>query len=260
MHSYFASTTMPFADRQNAGIIAGALSFPEDIHTTDVTGSQRAGLSALIAGLEKAKAGAAKKVLVVSGDRRKARAGATQEFQMGDGAAAFVLGADNVAAKFLGSHSISVDFVDHFRGESEEFDYGWEERWIRDEGFTQDRAARGEGAAREDGRGGIGGRSFHPAVSVRQARPADRREMRHRRGEGPRQPRRQRGRMRHGARAGHACARAGRREAGAEDSRRGVRPGLRRGAVRGDGRDRQGAAEARASKARLRGARKRRTT
>src|SRR5262249_20120235 len=36
-----------------------------------------------------------------------------------------------------GSHSISVDFVDHFRGDSEEFDYGWEERWIRDEGFTK---------------------------------------------------------------------------------------------------------------------------
>ena len=134
---FFASTTMPFADRQNAGIVASALSLPEDIHTTDVTGSQRAGLSALIAGLEKAKAGSAKKVLVVSGDKRKARAGSTQEFQMGDGAAAFVLGTDNVAARFLGGHSISVDFVDHFRGEGEDFDYGWEERWIRDEGFTK---------------------------------------------------------------------------------------------------------------------------
>ena len=30
-----------------------------------------------------------------------------------------------------------MDFVDHFRGESEEFDYGWEERWIRDEGYTK---------------------------------------------------------------------------------------------------------------------------
>ena len=134
---FFASTTMPFADRQNAGIIAGALSLSEDIHTSDVTGSQRAGLSALIAGLEKAKAGAAKNVLVVSGDRRKARAGSTQEFQFGDGAAAMLVGSENVAARFLGSHSVSVDFVDHFRGESEEFDYGWEERWIRDEGYSK---------------------------------------------------------------------------------------------------------------------------
>src|ERR1700682_4584311 len=46
---YFASTTMPFADRQNAGIVASALSLPEEIHSIDITGSQRAGVSALIA-------------------------------------------------------------------------------------------------------------------------------------------------------------------------------------------------------------------
>jgi 3-hydroxy-3-methylglutaryl CoA synthase len=134
---YFASTTMPFADRQNAGIVAAALSLLEEIHTADVTGSQRAGVSALIAALEKVKSGGAKTALVASGDRRKARAGATQEFQFGDGAAALLIGSDRVAARFLGSHSLSVDFIDHFRGESEEFDYNWEERWIRDEGYTK---------------------------------------------------------------------------------------------------------------------------
>ncbi len=40
-------------------------------------------------------------------------------------------------AKFLGSDSITVDFVDHFRAAGSEFDYGWEERWIRDEGFAK---------------------------------------------------------------------------------------------------------------------------
>ena len=45
--------------------------------------------------------------------------------------------ASNVIAKFLGSHSQTLDFVDHFRGEGEDFDYGWEERWIRDEGYTK---------------------------------------------------------------------------------------------------------------------------
>jgi 3-hydroxy-3-methylglutaryl CoA synthase len=134
---YFASTTMPFADRQNAGIVAAALSLPEDIHTADVTGSQRAGVSALIAALEKVKAGGAKTAMIASGDRRKARGGSTQEFQFGDGAAALIVGSERVAARFLGSHSISVDFIDHFRGEAEEYDYNWEERWIRDEGYTK---------------------------------------------------------------------------------------------------------------------------
>jgi 3-hydroxy-3-methylglutaryl CoA synthase len=134
---YFASTTMPFADRQNAGIVAAALSLPEDIHTADVTGSQRAGVSALIAALEKVKSGGAKTALVASADRRKTRAGSVQEFQFGDGAAALVVGTDRIAAKYLGSHSLSLDFVDHFRGESEEYDYNWEERWIRDEGYSK---------------------------------------------------------------------------------------------------------------------------
>jgi uncharacterized OB-fold protein len=42
-----------------------------------------------------------------------------------------------VIAKFLGSQSQTLDFVDHFRGEGEDFDYGWEERWIRDEGYSK---------------------------------------------------------------------------------------------------------------------------
>ena len=46
---YFASTTMPFSDRQNAGIVAAALqSAAEAFHPLDVTSSQRAGTSALI--------------------------------------------------------------------------------------------------------------------------------------------------------------------------------------------------------------------
>ena len=49
---YFASTTMPFADRQNGGIAARALSLAEDISCVDVTASQRAGTSALIAALD----------------------------------------------------------------------------------------------------------------------------------------------------------------------------------------------------------------
>src|SRR5262249_595419 len=48
----------------------------------------------------------------------------------GDGAAPPI-------AKLIASHSISDDFVDHYRGEGEAFDYQWEERWIRDEGYLK---------------------------------------------------------------------------------------------------------------------------
>ena len=37
----------------------------------------------------------------------------------------------------LGAKQISIDFVDHYKGEGEDFDYHWEERWIRDEGYMK---------------------------------------------------------------------------------------------------------------------------
>jgi hypothetical protein len=42
-----------------------------------------------------------------------------------------------VIARLVGHHSVSMDFVDHFRGDESDFDYGWEERWIRDEGYSK---------------------------------------------------------------------------------------------------------------------------
>lgn len=134
---YFASTTMPFADRQNSGIVAGALSLSEEIAAADISSSQRAGTSALITALNAVKSGNQKSPLVVAADRRKTRAASTQELQFGDGAAALVLGTSNPIAKFLGASSSTVDFVDHFRGDADEFDYQWEERWIRDEGYSK---------------------------------------------------------------------------------------------------------------------------
>ncbi|HEY2069929.1 MAG TPA: OB-fold domain-containing protein [Rhizomicrobium sp.] len=135
--AYFASTTLPFSDRQNAGIVARALNLPEALSAFDVSSSQRAGTSALIAALDAVAGGRVKAPLVVAGEKRKARAASAQEMAIGDAAAAFALGRDNVIAKFLGAHSVTVDFVDHFRGGDEEFDYGWEERWVRDEGYTK---------------------------------------------------------------------------------------------------------------------------
>ena len=134
---YFASTTMPFADRQNAGIVAAALGLSHEISAFDVAGSQRAGLSALIAALDGAKSGRTKAALLVAADKRNARAASAQELAYGDAAAALALGETDVIATFLAGHSTTVDFVDHFRGEGEDFDYAWEERWVRDEGFTK---------------------------------------------------------------------------------------------------------------------------
>lgn len=129
---YFASTTAPFADRLNAGIVSAALTLEKSITASDVTGSQRCGLTAL--GQALAAGGTS---LVAVGEHRKARAVSTQELDFGDGAAAFVISDGPGAAEFLGRGSVTDDFVDHFRGDDGGFDYYWEERWIRDEGIVK---------------------------------------------------------------------------------------------------------------------------
>jgi len=133
---YFASTTFPFDDRQNSGIAAEALNLGADINTLDISASQRAGTSGLIAALKTAAAGGGQ-VLYLAGEKRRTKAASQQELLYGDGAVALLLGDKDGVAKFIGSHSAATDFVDHYRGHGAEFDYAWEERWIRDEGYNK---------------------------------------------------------------------------------------------------------------------------
>ena len=51
---YMASTSYPFQDRQNSGIVAEALRLDSAIQTMDIAASQRAGTSGLIAALLRA--------------------------------------------------------------------------------------------------------------------------------------------------------------------------------------------------------------
>ena len=132
---YFASTTHPFKDRQNAGVIGTALNVEQNLSATDIGGSLKAGTSALIAGLNASKEGAP--TLVAAADKRMTRVASSNELNYGDAAAALLCGTENVIAKLVGHHSVSMDFVDHFRGDESDFDYGWEERWIRDEGYSK---------------------------------------------------------------------------------------------------------------------------
>src|SRR5690554_219808 len=128
-----ASTTLPFADLQNSTIVAGALGLASEVRTLDVGHSQRAGTSGLIAALRQGNAPA----LFIASDRPRGKPASAQEIGFGASAAAFTLGSDKVIATPLASSSRTALFVDHFRGEGASYDYYWEERWIRDEGYLK---------------------------------------------------------------------------------------------------------------------------
>lgn len=129
-----ASTTPPFADLQNATLVAAALGLPSDIRTLDAGGSLRAGTSSLLSALESNADGDA---IVTAADARLAKPGSAQELSYGAGAVALKIGTANVIARLAGAASQAVPFVDHFRATGARFDYYWEDRWVRDEGYAK---------------------------------------------------------------------------------------------------------------------------
>jgi 3-hydroxy-3-methylglutaryl CoA synthase len=133
----FATTTAPFSDRLNAGIVSAALTLEPTAGASDVTGSQKAGMTALSTALVSAQNMKEGCVLVAAADKRRARAASTQELDNGDAGAAIAVGNKGSIADWIGGAVTTADFVDHFRGAGEGFDYQWEERWIRDEGFSK---------------------------------------------------------------------------------------------------------------------------
>ena len=128
-----ASTRPAFADLQSASIVAGALALPQDIRTSEIGQSQRAGVSGLLAQLRAADGQA----LFIASDHPPAKPASAQELSYGAGAAAFTLGREGVIAELIGAHSLWNVFVDHFRSNDSKHDYYWEERWIRDEGYAK---------------------------------------------------------------------------------------------------------------------------
>ena len=129
----FASTTFPFLDRLNAGVVAGALNLREDISAADLGACQRAATTALAQALAAGK----DTTLVVSAEQRRTKAASPLELTGGDGAAAILVGTGRPIARLLSGASATHDFVDHFRTIESGYDYRWEDRWVREEGFLK---------------------------------------------------------------------------------------------------------------------------
>src|SRR3546814_6215735 len=100
-----------------------------------VTGVQTCALpisSALLAAL-----GGNETTLVTAAEIATPKPASEREMTSGDAAAAVIVGTGTPIATLIASHSVTMDFVDHFRETGEAHDYDWEARWVRDEGFAR---------------------------------------------------------------------------------------------------------------------------
>src|SRR5262245_15237125 len=131
----FASTSYPFKEKQGAAIVAKALDLRRDVYTSDVGDTLRAGTNALRTAVDAVTAGSARRVLIVVSDVRQAAPRTGLEANIGDGAAAFLIGADDVAVTVDAGHSIADEIVDVWRNEGDPFVHTWEDRFVVDHGY-----------------------------------------------------------------------------------------------------------------------------
>ncbi len=132
----FATTTSPYKDRLCSSIMAVVLDMRRDVRTIDVTGSLRAGTTAIVPALDAIKAGTAKSVMVTAADTIMAAPAGDFEQAYGDGGAALLLGTEGVIASVEGSYSISDEFAGMWRTSEDTFIRSWEDRMVLDSGYS----------------------------------------------------------------------------------------------------------------------------
>lgn len=134
---HLASLSLPYKVRQNAVIVAEALSLGAKLRAADYTSSSLCGATALLAALDAVGAGSVRQAVACASDARRAKPASAQDYLWGDAAAAVRVGKDDVIASFLGAGSLARDFIDKYMIDAEEFEHNWEDRWIRDEGYMK---------------------------------------------------------------------------------------------------------------------------
>ena len=124
----FATSFPAYADKTNAAAIHAALRLPATAPAFDFGASVRSAAGALLLALT----GSGDATLVVTGDVRTGLPGSGEESAGGDAAAAFVVGDDRngaVVAEFLGSASLTDEFVERWRAPGELRTRVWDEKF-----------------------------------------------------------------------------------------------------------------------------------
>ena len=131
----FASTSYAFKEKQAAAIVARALDLRRDVLTSDLGDSLRSATTALRAAADMVKAGSAKQVLVATGEMRQAAPRSPLETNLGDAGAAFLVGAEDVAASLAAAHTVNDEIIDVWRADGDRFVHAWEDRFVVDHGY-----------------------------------------------------------------------------------------------------------------------------
>jgi hydroxymethylglutaryl-CoA synthase len=132
---FFATTTSPWKEKQAASVIATAIDLPRQARTADFSDSLRGASTAMNLAVDSIKSGSAKSILITVADCRMAAAQSKLEQQIGDAAAAVVIGDKDVIVSFEGSYSVFNEFTDMWRTDEDKLMRSGEDRFSYAAGY-----------------------------------------------------------------------------------------------------------------------------
>ncbi len=116
---YIGSESHPYAVKPSGTTVAEALGATPDIHCADFEFACKAGSEAMFVALSHIDADNMKYALAIGGDTSQGAPSDALEFSAAAGAAAFIMGKDNLVAECLYTHSYMTDTPDFWRREHE---------------------------------------------------------------------------------------------------------------------------------------------
>ncbi len=132
----FASASSPYREKQAATVLTGVLGTKKSALVTDISGSLRGGLTAVNLAVGALKEGSGDdSALVVASDRRTAAPGSGEEQSFGDGAAALLLGRNNIIAAVEAHFAVNANFPHFWRRENDPFVQTTDARFVEDYGY-----------------------------------------------------------------------------------------------------------------------------
>jgi hydroxymethylglutaryl-CoA synthase len=115
---YVGSESHPYAVKPTGTIVAEALGACPYVHTADLEFACKAGTEGIFIGLHLVKAGAVPYALGIGADTSQGAPGDALEYSAAAGAAAFVLGSQNLVAELVDTHGFMTDTPDFWRREN----------------------------------------------------------------------------------------------------------------------------------------------
>jgi hydroxymethylglutaryl-CoA synthase len=134
---YFASTTAPYKEKQTAATIAAVLGLPQEAITVDFSGSLRSGSNALKAAMDAVDSGNQQSILVCAAETRLGYPAGPDEMTFGDGAAAFLIGSQNLIATIDQYYTRYDEIQDVWRSDRDNYVRTAEDRFASDMGYSK---------------------------------------------------------------------------------------------------------------------------